>query len=106
MILLTQEILKQLPALYSTEQQSDPLVIVKFFYPDFHWTWYAIEFDGQDIFFGYVDGDFAELGYFSLCELKQNHGKLGCTIERDRGFTPRPLSQVQAEVHKRHAGEL
>ncbi len=96
MILLTQAVLKQLPPLYATEEQADPLVIVRFFYPDFSWTWYGIEFDGTDIFYGYVDGDCPELGYFSLAELKRNRGKLGCPIERDRYFTPCRLSQVQS----------
>lgn len=95
MILLTKAILKQLPPLYATEGQADPLAIVRFFYPDFSWTWYGIEFDGKDIFYGYVDSDFPELGYFSLAELKANRGKLGCTIERDRHFTPCKLSEIQ-----------
>jgi hypothetical protein len=56
MKLLTKELLKQLPPLYSQENEKDPMVICKFFYPDFSWTWYAIEFDGKDIFFGYVAG--------------------------------------------------
>jgi len=94
MILLTKAILKQLPPLYATESEADPLVIVRFFYPDFSWTWYGIEYDGQNIFYGYVDGDLPEMGYFSLAELTGNRGKLGCPIERDRHFTPCRLSQV------------
>lgn len=70
------------------------MVWVKFFYPDFSWTWYGIEFDGKDIFYGYIKGFENELGSFSLSELKANRGKLGCPIERDMFFTPRPLSQV------------
>ena len=31
--------------------EADPLVICKFFTPDSSWTWYGLEFDGQDIFF-------------------------------------------------------
>lgn len=41
--LLTKALLKQLPPLYATEGQSDPLIICKFFYPDFGWTWYVVE---------------------------------------------------------------
>jgi hypothetical protein len=96
MILLTKAMLKQLPPLYATEGQAGPLVIVKFFYPDFSWTWYGIEFDGKDMFYGYVDGDFPELGYFFLTELKCNRGKLGCTVERDSHFAPCQLSQIQS----------
>ena len=64
MMLLTKELREQLPPLYASEQIDDPMVVCKFFYPDFHWRWYAIEFDGKDTFFGYV-------GLFrhrSLCE--------------------------------------
>ena len=85
MQLLTKAIRRKLPPLRATSQQKDPMVICKFFFPDFHWTWYAIEFDGEDTFFGFVDGDFPELGYFSLSELKSNRGRLGLPIERDRG---------------------
>lgn len=98
MILLTEEILKQLPPLYATENEADPIVQVRFFYPDFSWTWYGIEFDGHDIFFGFVDGDVPELGYFSLSELKETRGKLGCSIERDRYFTPCRLSQIRTRT--------
>jgi hypothetical protein len=94
--LLTKELKRRLPPLYATENDSDPMVICKFFYPDFSWTWYAIEYDGQDLFFGWVDGDFPELGYFSLSELKSNRGKLGLPIERDRWFRPCRLSELKA----------
>jgi len=95
MKLLTKELLKKLPPLYAAENEADPMVWVKFFYPDFLWTWYGIEFDGKDLFFGWVDGDFPELGYFSLAELKQTRGKLGCPIERDLYFKPCRLSEVK-----------
>ena len=95
MMLLTKEILKQLPPLYSQENEKDPLVICKFFYPDFSWTWYAIEFDGKNLFYGLVDGFEEELGYFSLSELMSNKGKLGLPVERDRFFTPCRLSEVR-----------
>jgi hypothetical protein len=95
MKLLTKEVLDKLPALYSQENEKDPYVICKFFYPDFSWTWYAIEFDGKDTFYGLVDGFEEELGYFSLSELLSNRGKLGLPVERDRFFTPRRLSEVK-----------
>jgi hypothetical protein len=94
MMLLTREILAKLPKLGTTNEDSDPLVVCKFFYPDFSWTWYAIEFDGKDTFYGLVDGFERELGYFSLSELQQTKGKLGLPIERDRYFQPVRLSQL------------
>ena len=59
------------------------------------WTWYATEFDGDDAFFGYVVGDFPELGYFSLSELQQIRGYLGLPVERDRFFRPTPLRELK-----------
>jgi hypothetical protein len=94
--LLPPEILARLLKLGATEGQKDPVAQVKFFYPDFGWTWYAIEFDGTDIFFGLVDGDEKELGYFSLSELLENRGKLGLEIERDLHFEPTPVSCLLA----------
>ena len=92
--LLPPEVLKGLPPLGATEREADPLCRVKFFYPDFSWTWYAIEFDGDDLFFGLVDGFEKELGYFSLRELLSNRGKWGLEIERDFHFTPTPMSEL------------
>jgi hypothetical protein len=48
---LTIKLREQLPPLYSQEHEADPLVICKFFTPDSTWTWYALEFDGVDVFF-------------------------------------------------------
>ena len=100
MKLLTKKLRKRLPPLYTTEKEEDPMVICKFFFPDFHWTWYVIEFDGEDIFFGYVDGDFPELGYFSLSELKSVRGKLNLPIERDLYFKPCRLSALQKTLEQ------
>lgn len=96
MKILTKEVLDQLPPLYSQEEVEDPMVIAKFFYPDFSWTWYAIEYDGKDTFYGYVVGDYPELGYFTLSELLTNRGKLGLPIERDLYFKPCRLSEIMA----------
>ena len=46
--------LVMLPPLYSQEHETDPMVMYKFFHPLSNMTWYAIEFDGEDIFFGWV----------------------------------------------------
>lgn len=94
MKLLTKEILRRLPSMGSTDHQKDPIVRVKFFTPDAQWTWYAIEFDGEDIFFGYVEGLENELGTFSLSELEEVRGVLGLPVERDKFFKPCPLSEV------------
>ena len=95
MKLLTAEIRKKLPPLGSQADNMDPTIIVKFFCPWNHWTWFAYEFDGTDIFFGYVKGDFDEYGTFSLSELESVTGPMGLTIERDIYFTAKPLSKCK-----------
>ena len=99
MELLTNELRKMLPPLYSQEHEEDPLVICKFFTPDSTWTFYALEFDGEDLFFGWVVGFEKELGYFRLSELAQARGPFGLPIERDLHFSPRRLSEVM-KLHK------
>ena len=95
-MLLTKANRKSLPNLYSTEKSSDPTVQVKFFDPTGSYTWYATEFDGEDRFFGYVkNSQCSELGYFSLQELAEYRGRFGLGIERDRHFSPCPLSEVR-----------
>ncbi len=95
MMLVPKYLAKKLPDLYAKENDRDPLVICKFFLPMTKWTWYAIEFDGKDRFFGYVVGDYNELGYFSLSELSWAEGPFGLKVERDLYFEPTPLSVIK-----------
>lgn len=95
MQLLTKEITTKLPALYTQENEEDPMVICKFFAVWTSWTWYAIEFDGKDLFFGYVIGHEAELGYFSLSELQNVKSPMGLKIERDLYFGSCRLSEIK-----------
>ncbi|MEZ4536965.1 MAG: DUF2958 domain-containing protein [Cyanobacteriota/Melainabacteria group bacterium] len=94
--LLPDSLRKTLPALYTTQDEEDPIVHIKFFHPLTQWTWYATEFDGKDLFFGLVIGHESELGYFSLSEL-EGIGANGRTlpIERDLYFKPQPLSRCR-----------
>ena len=69
--------------------------VVKFFTPDASWTWYASEFDGEDLFFGLVIGYVAEFGYFSLSDLESARGPNGLPIERAVNFTPTPLGDLR-----------
>ncbi len=96
MKLMTQELKQRIPALYTTEHDEDPFVWVRYFTMWSSWTWYATEFDGNDLFFGYVKGDYPELGYFSLSELESIQGPWGLKVERDLYFTPLRLSEVKA----------
>ncbi len=96
MKLLTQEIRKQLPPIGSTDDQIDPMAIVKFFNPTGIGTWWACEFDpATGIFFGKADLGFPELGSFSLEELEGYVGPMGLGIERDLYWQAKPLSQCK-----------
>jgi DUF2958 family protein len=104
MHLLTKAIRRKLQPLYANEEKgTDALAIVKFFTPDSSWTWYASEFDGDDLFFGLAVGVEPELGYFSLSELQTVRGKLGLPVERDRFFKPTPLREL-LEQHEKELG--
>ena len=99
--LLDDESREKLPPLYSGEEQGlDALAQVKFFTPTSNWTWYASEFDGDDIFFGLVSGFELEFGYFSLSELQSVKGPLGLPIERDLHFKPKSLRELR-DQHRR-----
>jgi len=90
MKLLTKEIEKKLPKLYSQEHEKNPAIIVKFFCPWNQWTWFSCEGEKQKngdwLFFGMVHGDDHELGYFLLSELEGVTGPFGLKIERDKYF--------------------
>ena len=93
--LLPEEIANTLPPLNSTNGQGmNALARVKFFTPDSCWTWYAVEFNGEDTFYGLVIGLERELGYFFLSELESVKGPLGLPVERDLYFEPTPLSRL------------
>ena len=98
MKLLTEEIKRQLPPLYSQEHNPEPKAVIKLFTPWSNWTWYVMEFDGEDLFFGLVDGHCKEFGYFSLSELQNLIGPFGLKIERDLFFEPTPISKLVGEA--------
>lgn len=88
MELMTKEIRGKFKEIGSQEKKEmgEQIVVVKFFDPTGSWTWYATEFDGNDIFFGLVDGFELEWGTFSLSELQSVKGRFGLGIERDLYF--------------------
>jgi Protein of unknown function (DUF2958) len=104
MKLLTKEIERKLlkSPLYSQEKNSTPEIIVKFFAPWSNWTWYAIEGnrleDGDWEFFGLVEGQETELGYFLLSELASVRGKWGLRIERDLHFSGHKLDKETFKI--------
>lgn len=96
MELLTKEIIGKLPKLYETEdvELEDKMIHAKLFTPWTNWTWYVIEFDGDDQCFGFVKGLDAEFGYFSLKELASIEEPFGLKVERDRHFTATQVSDM------------
>lgn len=103
MQLITQEIRKRTPPLYGNEGKApeDIPVAAKFFTPWTSWTWYMTEADfEQDLAFGYAINsrmpDCAELGYFSLAELRNLRGPFGLRVERDRHYGRHTLAEVLA----------
>ena len=100
---LTKEIAKRIPALYSQENVTDPIVHAKWFCPWNQWTWFATELDQEEgIAFGLVVGHETELGNFSINEMQEITGPFGLYIERDSHFSPTPMSKVREQVERVH----
>lgn len=107
MKLLTQELRRKLPLLYSQEDKGpDAVAIVKFFTPDSSWTWYATEFDGEDMFFGLVDGFEMEMGYFTLSQLQEARGHMGLHVERDKWWDAKPLRKIAPDFFTHTASHI
>lgn len=108
MKLLTEEIKRQIPSLYSQEKETDPMVICKFFDPTGSWSWFVIEGqeeeDGDYLFFGYVIGFDAELGYFTLKQLETAKEGLSdlqaLPIERDLYFASCRVSDIKEQYNR------
>lgn len=101
MMLLTQDIKKKLPVFYHYDnnkiETKEIIAQVKYFTTWNDWRWYGVEFDPETkLFYGWVDGDFPEWGYFSLDELSQvRGGPLNLSIERDLFFTPKSMKDIE-----------
>ena len=94
--LIPQILLSDIPDLYATEGEINPLCYVKLFTPDSNWTWYIIEVSKTDnTCYGYVNGLDSELGYFDLSEIELLNGPLGLAVERDLSFTPTTFSTIK-----------
>ena len=128
MKLLTKELEKKIPPLYSQENVKDPMVVAKFFFPAGSAAWWIIEgewkpemeyiedslvetdeyvqFQTKDVGRDYLmfglcmlfTPQEAELGYVSLNELASVTGPMGLKVERDMYWTPVPLSKVKERL--------
>tara|TARA_R110002020_G_scaffold448734_1_gene661649 strand:- start:714 stop:998 length:285 start_codon:yes stop_codon:yes gene_type:complete len=94
MQLLTKAIIQKFQKT-GTQDVENPIVIAKFFNPVGIGTWLATEFDPiTKVFFGRVDLQEREWGFFSLEELENVKLRFGLGIERDIHFEPTPINEV------------
>ena len=95
-MLIPDDMLKTIPALYSQENEgADAVAYVKLFTPDSNFTWYILEIDDDNnLCFGYVVSHFSEYGYFTLLELESLKGPLNLNVERDIYFEPTKMDKL------------
>ena len=93
--------LAKIPKLYSTENipLKDKIIHMHFFLCNS--DWYIAEYDGYDIFFGFVclNGckDLAEWGYIRFSELKELKANVPIKMSRNEsGFIP---LEVERDLH-------
>jgi hypothetical protein len=97
-MLIPNDLLNTLPALYEQDGLKDPMVHLKFFNPVGGQSWFLMEYDPEDsLAFGWVDlgNGMPELGYFSIEELESIKLPYYQKIERDEYFQTQLLSKVK-----------
>ena len=99
MKLITPELQARFLEIGEQAEESDPVIVAKFFNPCGSQTWWAISYDPEyNICFGYVTGMFVdELGSFSIDEMEALRLPFGLRIERDIHFDECRLSDVKPE---------
>ena len=108
MKLLTEELRRKLPPLYSQDGKGGKAVAyLKYFTPDSGFTWWITEGsairdeNGREVdfqFFALVQGQFREFGYVNLSELESVNGPMGLPIERDLYWKPKTLEEIAPEM--------
>jgi len=116
-----QEVLDQLPGLYANEKSQTSIkgVILHVHFFVAGCDWWIAEYDGDDIFFGFVnlnDDQCAEWGYISFSELKsigqnglsaplidgntgQQLARVPLFVEYDEYWKPKPFREIQWRKH-------
>ncbi len=97
--LFPKELKSIIPNLYEQDGKGNKAVVFcKFFFPAGSWSWFVTEYNPEEnLCFGFVNGDFPELGYFSMDELEALEIK-GLKMERDFFFTPDTLENVKKDL--------
>lgn len=100
MKLLTKVNTEELPRLYATENEEDPIAHVKIFNPYGIGTWYLTEYDPDTKeAFGLVNLHEVELGYISMQELEDLRvTQWNFPLERDKSFKPTRISEIKASL--------
>ena len=98
--LIPKELIEEMniPKLYETEEQKDPIAHIKLFIDG--WTWYVIEIDKSDYntCYGLVFFFYLFLLYFSLSELESISDSYGLKAELDSSFKATKLSKIKAST--------
>lgn len=82
------------PELYGQECRQDKMLYMRLYLVEFSWTWYVCEVEIREddiLFWGFVQGDFGEWGYFTLSEL----ASAGLEIVIDPDFVPMTFSEAK-----------
>lgn len=99
MKLMTKELEKQIPQLGTIENEKNPQIIAHLFNPMGVGDWYIIEGEKDEnndwMFYGLVDLQFREYGYFTLKELEDIQLQYGLKIERDLYWTPKTIHELE-----------
>lgn len=102
MKLITKQLEKELAKypLYSQEGKGeDAVVVCKFFLQGY--TWYVLEAEKSDDdyeFFGIIEGQYTEYGYFTLSQLESVTGRWGLKVERDMAFKPTKVRDLHLNI--------
>lgn len=83
----------EIPPLYGQEDAGENATAhIKIKALRLNWTWYITEFDGDDLCFGLIIGDYTEFGYFRVSELIQAIPFI------DTSYKPKTIRQIRQEL--------
>lgn len=94
----TEQQLNHIPKVYETESipLKDKIVHMHFFIGNC--DWYIIEYDQDDLFFGFaiLNDDYfnAEFGYISFKDLKEINVR-GIEVDNDLHWQPKPIKEIE-----------
>lgn len=71
MQIIDEKITKDMPKLYTQDGLNKEAIVYLIIEGINGWKWYLTEFDGNDTFFGFVQGFYDEWGYVAKSELNK-----------------------------------